>query len=122
MHDFDNNTKLDGLELFKAMSHVLPSEMVDEKGKEEIDTGKTQAQIDQEKSVRLFKYVEGREKEKQRILFANCNFINFTDVVDKILEEDDLDKDGYLTYWEFVYAREKQKWKNTAAEKQKKQT
>jgi len=24
MHDFDNNTKLDGLEILKALTHLLP--------------------------------------------------------------------------------------------------
>ena len=30
MHDFDNNTKLDGLEIFKALTHLLPYEPEDE--------------------------------------------------------------------------------------------
>jgi len=25
MHDFDSNSKLDGLEIFQALSHVLPA-------------------------------------------------------------------------------------------------
>ena len=31
MHDFDNNTKLDGLEIFKALTHLLPYEEDEDK-------------------------------------------------------------------------------------------
>ena len=35
LHDFDNNTKLDGLEMLAAISHVLPYEPKVKEGKTE---------------------------------------------------------------------------------------
>ncbi|XP_072030260.1 multiple coagulation factor deficiency protein 2 homolog [Amphiura filiformis] len=37
LHDFDNNTKLDGLEILAAISHVLPYEPENKDGKTEDD-------------------------------------------------------------------------------------
>ena len=36
------------------------------------------------------------------------NVLIFPDIVDSVLEEDDLDKDGYLTYLEYVLARKRE--------------
>ena len=35
-------------------------------------------------------------------------FSHFTEIVDQVLQEDDLDNDGYLTYLEYVLARRRE--------------
>ena len=35
-------------------------------------------------------------------------FVLFSEIVDTVLEEDDLDDDGYLTYPEYVFARKRE--------------
>ncbi|XP_078000690.1 multiple coagulation factor deficiency protein 2 homolog isoform X1 [Glandiceps talaboti] len=72
MHDFDNNTKLDGLEMLAALSHMIDHDIeMDDKLSQEIET---------------------------RIGY-------YTEIIDKVLEEDDFNNDGYLTYLEYVVAR-----------------
>ena len=36
----------------------------------------------------------------------------FPDIIDSVFEEDDLDQDGYLTYVEFVLARQREEARN----------
>jgi len=58
MHDFDNNTKLDGLEIFKALTHLLPYEDDDDK---KVDLrGKSADDI-------------AREKRQKELLFYSGN-------------------------------------------------
>jgi multiple coagulation factor deficiency protein 2 len=60
MHDFDNNTKLDGLEILKALTHLLPYENVDN-AETKIDTrGKTADEIRKEKRDRELAYYTGK--------------------------------------------------------------
>ncbi|KAL0123552.1 hypothetical protein PUN28_005810 [Cardiocondyla obscurior] len=66
IHDIDNNTKLDGLEIFHALQHTLHEE--------------DEMQMDSDFIVGL---------------------------IDKVLEEDDLNNDGYLEYVEFVLGRQR---------------
>ncbi|KAK2567439.1 Multiple coagulation factor deficiency protein 2-like protein [Acropora cervicornis] len=65
LHDYDNNNKLDGIELMNAMTHYH-----NEEGAE----GKTPQYSENEMG----------------------------NMIDQILEEDDLNKDGYIDYPEFV--------------------
>lgn len=65
LHDYDNNNKLDGIELMNAMTHYHD---------EESDEGKSHQYTDDEMG----------------------------NMIDQILEEDDLNKDGYIDYPEFV--------------------
>lgn len=37
-------------------------------------------------------------------------FIHFSDIIDRVLADDDVDKDGYLTYHEFVRARRREEY------------
>jgi len=64
MHDFDNNTKLDGLEIFKALTHLLPYEEEEEKT---VDVrGKSPDDI-------------AREKRQNELLFySGCSIYVFT--------------------------------------------
>ncbi|KAL0266800.1 UNVERIFIED_CONTAM: hypothetical protein PYX00_009248 [Menopon gallinae] len=70
IHDYDNNTKLDGLEILQAIRHTLHEEDGETAGKE---------------------------------------MQHFIDLIDRVLEEDDLDRDGYLSYVEYVIGREREK-------------
>ena len=56
MHDFDNNTKLDGLEIFKALTHLLPYE--DEETKVDV-RGKSKDDIEKEKRRNQLLYYAG---------------------------------------------------------------
>lgn len=68
IHDVDNNTKLDGLEIFHALQHTLHEESATES-----------------------------EQDLSWIV----------ELIDKVLEEDDLNNDGYLEYVEFVLGRKR---------------
>merc|ERR1712215_570596 len=81
-HDSDNNMKLDGLELLKAIS-----------GMEEDDH-----HHDDEDA-------ESAEEEAEDK--PGLNIHEMIPIVDSILEEDDKDKDGYINWPEFI-SRQKQ--------------
>ena len=58
LHDFDNNTMLDGLEIFKALTHLQP--YADVNAKETVEkTGKSLDQVQQEKQDAELKYYAG---------------------------------------------------------------
>ncbi|ELT89659.1 hypothetical protein CAPTEDRAFT_159406 [Capitella teleta] len=87
LHDFDNNTMLDGLEIFKALTHLLPYD--DQDDVQKVDPrGKSAEQVTD-------------ERRKAEIVY-------YTDIVDNVLKEDDIDDDGYLTYAEYVLARRRE--------------
>ncbi|XP_012285003.1 multiple coagulation factor deficiency protein 2 homolog [Orussus abietinus] len=79
LHDIDNNTKLDGLEMLHAYQHTLHEQ-------------------DEEKE--LADYEDNK----------NADYLPWIiELVDRTLEEDDLDNDGYLGYIEFVLGRQRDK-------------
>ncbi|XP_011697872.1 PREDICTED: multiple coagulation factor deficiency protein 2 homolog [Wasmannia auropunctata] len=69
IHDVDNNTKLDGLEIFHALQHTL------------------------------------HENDEEDVIQSDQDLI--IELVDKVLEEDDLNNDGYLEYVEYVLGRQR---------------
>ncbi|KAG5308671.1 MCFD2 protein, partial [Acromyrmex insinuator] len=69
IHDFDNNTKLDGLEILHALQHTM------------------------------------HENEEEGIQKPEEDWIVV--LIDKVLEEDDLNNDGYLEYVEYVLGRQR---------------
>ncbi|XP_060069034.1 putative uncharacterized protein DDB_G0271606 [Ylistrum balloti] len=84
LHDTNNDTKLDGLEILSALSHMVPMSKI--KDNEKI--GKTEEQLQlmqQERSEQAIKY--------------------FTDIIDKVLIQDDHDRDGYVSYPEYIRGR-----------------
>ncbi|PSN44538.1 hypothetical protein C0J52_14683 [Blattella germanica] len=85
LHDFDNNTKLDGLEILQAIHHTV--------------------HYNEEQNE------EGEDKEKEVADNTNRSdqddFNYFVELIDQVLEQDDLDKDGYLSYIEYVVGRQK---------------
>ena len=71
LHDYDNNNKLDGIELGNAMTH--------------------------------FHDEEGTNQETT----SSYSDEQLANMIDQILEEDDLNKDGYIDYTEFVGAQKR---------------
>ncbi|XP_033735753.1 multiple coagulation factor deficiency protein 2 homolog [Pecten maximus] len=84
LHDADNNTKLDGLEIMSALSHM--SNMYDLTAAEK--AGKSDQEV--------------AELQRKRSDEATKHY---ADIVDKVLREDDFDQDGYISYPEYVSAR-----------------
>lgn len=74
LHDYDNNNKLDGVEIVKAITHFHADEEGDS------------------------------TKEAQMKVFTDQEIAN---IVDMVLQEDDLNGDGYIEYVEFVTAQRK---------------
>lgn len=84
LHDLDNNTKLDGLEIMSALSHM--SSMYDLSDAEKAGKSEQEvAQLQRKRSDQATKH--------------------YADIVDKVLREDDFDQDGYISYPEYVSAR-----------------
>ena len=79
LHDYDNNNKLDGLELYAAIAHYS-SEHHDGDGAETADNAGH----------------GGPTLEHDQI----------TSLVDNVLQEDDLNEDGFVDYYEFVHAQQ----------------
>lgn len=69
LHDYDNNNKLDGIELGNAMTHFH----------------------DEDNSQDTTNYSDEQ----------------LSSMIDQILEEDDINKDGYIDYTEFVGAQKR---------------
>lgn len=78
LHDYDNNNKLDGTEITKAITHFHNDE--DEK-----------------------KDGDQSSKENKKVI-TDEEIIN---IVDLVLKEDDLNNDGYIEYVEFIAAQRK---------------
>jgi len=76
-HDTDNNMKLDGLELLKAISNMEEDDHHHHDDKEG---------------------AEGTEEDEK----PSVNIDEMIPIVDSILEEDDKDKDGYINWPEFI--------------------
>ncbi|XP_067011651.2 multiple coagulation factor deficiency protein 2 homolog [Anabrus simplex] len=78
LHDFDNNTKLDGLEILQAIQHTVHN------NPELTDSTADPTENTQEDDL-----------------------VYYIELIDRVLAEDDLDKDGYLSYIEYVVGRQK---------------
>lgn len=92
-HDFDGNRALDGLEILKAILHVLPDKTGDAKSGDVVssaDSAETNSSADSENG--------GGQPETTEF---------YIEVIDRVLNEDDKDKDGFLSYPEFVIASER---------------
>ncbi|XP_033735752.1 multiple coagulation factor deficiency protein 2 homolog [Pecten maximus] len=84
LHDTNNDTKLDGLEILSALSHMVPMSKVNNQEK----IGKTEEQIQLMEIARSEKAIK-----------------YFTDIIDKVLIQDDHDRDGYVSYPEYIRGR-----------------
>ncbi|ESO87697.1 hypothetical protein LOTGIDRAFT_234943 [Lottia gigantea] len=97
LHDTSKDNRLDGLEILAALSHMMPAP---EFLPQEIQ-GKTPEEVAAMKAA--------REKEM---------FDNYVQIIDKVLQEDDRDQDGYLSYAEFQMARRRDEQRMQEAQAQ----
>ncbi|KAK2143390.1 hypothetical protein LSH36_845g02107 [Paralvinella palmiformis] len=79
-HDFNEDNHLDGLELWKAIEHSMEKQI-----SKIVDDSKLSDGSKKRRVARLYLQLEG--------------------TVDKILHDDDRNRDGYLSYSEFANAR-----------------
>lgn len=118
LHDFDNNTMLDGLEILKALTHLLPYE--DQEDTEKVDPrGKTMEQVNEERRKAEIAYYTGLFRVRCSWwldIMMNCWCLFPTEIVDQVLEEDDIDNDGYLSYAEYMMARRRDDLENDSRE------
>ena len=86
LHDANNDNRLDGLEIIAAFDHVHDEEFShDESANSNGTHGKNST---------------GTER------LSDAELIN---LIDDILKDEDLDRDGFISYDEFKYALEKEK-------------
>ncbi|KAG8183016.1 hypothetical protein JTE90_017103 [Oedothorax gibbosus] len=85
LHDLNHDQKLDGLELLAAMNHVLNRE--DEISQKDL--------------------LENPQVKESLQNWWNTKFKEDSEYIDEMLKEEDLDQDGYLSYAEFISARQK---------------
>ncbi|KAK9717579.1 EF-hand domain pair [Popillia japonica] len=78
LHDTDNNSKLDGLEILQAILHTTHSNNYHEDDSETVDN------------------------EIESVKDENDDLDYYIELIDRVLAEDDKDQDGYLNYPEFV--------------------
>uniref|UniRef100_A0A1I8JJH2 EF-hand domain-containing protein n=1 Tax=Macrostomum lignano TaxID=282301 RepID=A0A1I8JJH2_9PLAT len=88
-HDFDKNGKLDGLEMLKAMTHY-----------DYIDVNHLTPE--EERTLTPKQIAEKKEK------LVNEKHASMEREIDHVMDEHDLDKDGYVDYSEYLTAR----WKD----------
>ncbi|CAH1232360.1 MCFD2 [Branchiostoma lanceolatum] len=99
-HDTDKNLKLDGLEIMAAIDHQHSHRQPAEQPAPEHETPE---------QTRARRYREHQER---------LNFL--TGMVDKILEQDDTDDDGMMSYIEYVISRRRHE-KDVQASQQQRQ-
>ena len=81
MHDFDNNTKLDGLEIYKALTHLLPFEPENEekyKTTAQHNQGKTKDEIDSMRKADELQYYTGTDSFNWEFLKTISCISHFT--------------------------------------------
>ena len=81
LHDTNNDNRLDGLEVIAAFDHVHEEEYAHD----ETPNGQNNTHVDRLADEDL------------------------TNLVDDILKDEDLDRDGYISYEEFKHALEREK-------------
>jgi len=60
---------------------------------------------------------EGKENKNPTESEKEEQLKYYTDIIDSVLEEDDINNDGYLTYIEFVLARQREETRNKHQDK-----
>ncbi|XP_037293482.1 uncharacterized protein LOC115442822 isoform X1 [Manduca sexta] len=120
-HDFDKNSKLDGLELLKAVYHTLQHETDEpfedhdiEPNEDEMDAYIATLNMPRKCGTLYMMFTLTKLKKYNKIIrylqYRSGNYFNdyFTrSLVDRTLESDDTDRDGYVSYAEYRAARAK---------------
>jgi len=91
VHDFDDNNKLDGLEMLNAITHILPhDEILDlrKKGEQNLSVPEKMA-LEKQQSIR------------------DEQMNHFVDMIDAMIDSADKDKDGFINYMEYSSANMK---------------
>lgn len=78
IHDIDNNTKLDGLEILHAIQHTFHKNRLN-----------------------------GDEDYKEDTTESEHDLPWIVELIDRVLQEDDINNDGYLEYVEYVMGRQR---------------
>ena len=104
-HDFNNDSRLDGLEILAAIKHSeLGHEM------ETITANLTGHALKEAHSNELRDYTGSWKQQgfffKQQT--DSSFFLDVLDLIDDILKEDDKNNDGYISYIEYVFARRRE--------------
>ena len=94
LHDFDKNDLLDGLEVLKAMSHSHAKNNKDEEDPDQLEESSFDDMV-----VMIDKV---NEYNIHRISNNICTLYC------QVLEKDDVNKDGFLSYSEFVAGRRRE--------------
>jgi len=94
IHDYDNNNKLDGQEILKAVHHIVEEEVVEEEESE-----------NSTKDDDITGWIHEKEAEERKKKSRDSQLKLLVEMIDNVLEEDDKDKDGMLTYEEFAAGR-----------------
>ncbi|KAK8740676.1 hypothetical protein OTU49_002645 [Cherax quadricarinatus] len=97
IHDYDNNFGLDGLELLAAIVHIAADD--DDDDEVIIDEEKLKGLSQQERKI-LQDHRQQKWDEKLKF---------YTELVDDVLDENDNNKDGYLSWGEFRLAQNRRK-------------
>lgn len=93
-HDYDNNDKIDGLEL---MALIL-NEKVGGHQQDALSPEATAQQMQLGSRKKLLNF-----KVNSVIYFSN--FATFAEIIDRLLDEEDLNRDGFLDFNEYSNAR-----------------
>ncbi|KAE8741759.1 hypothetical protein FOCC_FOCC012707 [Frankliniella occidentalis] len=86
LHDLDENIKLDGLEILRAIMHTEEHESHSHEGEDENSLA------------------EGQEGHTEPVSMEY-----YIELIDEVLREDDTNNDGYLSYAEYVVGRNQSK-------------
>ncbi|XP_064097165.1 uncharacterized protein LOC135208666 [Macrobrachium nipponense] len=95
IHDFDDNRKLDGLEILKAIGHVHGHDDDDDDDDDGKEEEKYKLLSEEEKAA--LKNLQ-RQKQEEEWKF-------YIELVDEVLNEYDKNGDGYLNYGEYIMGR-----------------
>ncbi|XP_050404274.1 putative uncharacterized protein DDB_G0271606 [Patella vulgata] len=96
LHDTNQDSHLDGLEILAALSHMLPPPEL----------------TPQEASGKKKEEIDAIMQARQEAMFNN-----YVQIIDKVLMEDDKDQNGYLSYAEYQLARRRDEQRMREAQK-----
>ncbi|XP_068233936.1 multiple coagulation factor deficiency protein 2 homolog [Palaemon carinicauda] len=93
IHDFDDNRRLDGLELLQALGHIHGHDEDDDDNDDDEEKFKLLNKDEKEALINLRK-----QKQEEEWTF-------YVELIDAVFKEYDRNQDGYLNYGEYIIAR-----------------